>query len=91
MIINQLYLWSKKLHRLTMWLAIVTGVPLALTGLLLDEGGGLQVRAIHRLMSKPFALSLALMMVTGLVMWAVPKVLEIERRKKMKGEEGDEK
>lgn len=34
-----------------------------------------QVRYLHNKMAVPFALTLGLMMLTGLLMWGIPKVL----------------
>jgi len=78
--INQIYLWSRQIHKLIMWICIVTGVPMALTGLLLDDGGNSTIRLVHRLLSKPFAISLAGLMVTGVVMWGVPVLLKRSRK-----------
>lgn len=75
MTMQQVFLWAKKLHRLFMWLAVLLGIPLALTGLLMEDGEGYGVRALHRLVSTPFAAVLLLMMVTGLLIWGVPKIL----------------
>lgn len=69
-----------------MWFAIALGVPLAITGVIMEEEGdflfwvvsgdlGEKVREIHRLCSNKFALVLAVMMVTGFLMWAIPKIL----------------
>ena len=35
-----------------------------------------QVRDLHNLMAVPFALTLGVMMVTGIVMWGMPKLLK---------------
>lgn len=68
-----------------MWFAIVLGVPLAVTGVIMEEGSFLfwpissesenNARILHRLVSTKFALVLAVMMITGFVMWGVPKIL----------------
>ncbi len=68
-----------------MWVAILLGTPLAISGLMLHkivEGEGAiipidpdLVRWMHGKVSTPFAITLALMMVTGFVMWAIPKIL----------------
>lgn len=85
MSLQLVYTWSKKIHRLAMWFAILLGVPLATSGLLLHkivEGESLpfpidplQIRWLHGKVSTPFALILALMMVTGFLMWVIPKIL----------------
>jgi hypothetical protein len=68
-----------------MWFAIVLGVPLALTGVILENDSlmyyfasndwGYLVRELHRMVSTKFALVLAVMMVTGILMWAIPRLL----------------
>lgn len=68
-----------------MWAAILFGVPLALSGVALHklvEGQSYffvpdenMVRFIHNRASNPFALTLAVMMVTGFLLWLVPKIL----------------
>ena len=74
-----------------MWIAILLGVPLTLTGLMLHkiiEGEGylipvdpFLVRWWHGKLSNPFALILAVMMVSGFLMWAVPKILSWRAQK----------
>lgn len=92
---QKIYAFSKEVHRLAMWVAIILGVPLAITGLLLHkivEGEWLNisfidpamVRFLHNKLSTPFALILALMMVTGFVMWGVPKLLMWQRKRNAK-------
>lgn len=68
-----------------MWFAILFGIPLALSGVVLhkliegefflipiDES---TVRFVHNKASNPFALTLAVMMITGFLLWLVPKML----------------
>lgn len=79
-----IYLWSKKIHRIAMWLAIILGVPLAVTGVILEnetlslwaatQDYGYIVRSLHRATSTKFALVLAVMMVTGFLLWLIPKL-----------------
>lgn len=79
------FVWARKIHKWTMWLAILLGVPLSLSGVIMEGESGwrdiftieqmLLVRTIHRAISTKFALVLAIMMVTGLAMWAIPKIL----------------
>lgn len=88
MTLQQLYAWSKKIHNWSMWLAVIFGIPLAISGLLLHkivegEGGWIPidpaiVRWAHGQVSNPFALVLAVMMVTGMMMWGVPKLLRLK-------------
>lgn len=79
------FVWSKKVHRLAMWVIIVLGTGMAGGGLLLHrevEGEWLPavidtglIRFWHNKLATPFALVLAIMMVTGIFMWMVPKIL----------------
>lgn len=83
--LQQIYAWARKIHKWTMWLAILLGVPLAISGVIMEEGDGwrgiftfdqmIWIRGVHREISTKFALVLALMIVTGLLMWAIPKML----------------
>lgn len=80
-----IYFWSKKIHRLAMWVMVVLGTGMAVGGLVLHrelEGEWLPsiidtvfVRYWHNKMATPFALFLAIMIGTGLLMWAIPKIL----------------
>lgn len=89
-----IYFWSKKIHRLAMWVMTVLGTGMAIGGLVLHrelEGEWLPtfidttlIRYWHNKMASPFALFLALMIVTGLVMWAVPKILSNRVAKSVK-------
>lgn len=97
MIVNMslqlIYSWSKKIHNFSMWFAIILGVPLAITGVIMEEEGflfwavsndlGYKVREVHRLCSNKFALVLAIMMVTGFLMWAIPKILTKRAQSKL--------
>ncbi len=68
-----------------MWFATVFGSAMAIGGLVLHrelEGEWLPtlidtvfVRYWHNKMATPFALILAAMIATGLIMWIVPKIL----------------
>lgn len=79
------YFWSKKIHRLTMWLVTVLGIGMASGGLLLHrelEGewipefiNTLTIRYWHNKLASPFALVLAIMIGTGILMWGIPKIL----------------
>lgn len=83
---QQIFVWSKKIHRVAMWFAIVLGVPLALTGVIMENDGlyylvsswdyGYKTRELHRIVSNKFALVLAVMMTTGFLMWAIPLYLK---------------
>ncbi len=68
-----------------MWITMVIGSGMTLGGILMHraiEGEWyppfidlLLVRELHNKMAVPFALSLGIMMLTGLLMWGVPKIL----------------
>ncbi|MFH2019080.1 MAG: hypothetical protein ABII80_00475 [bacterium] len=87
-----IYAWSKKIHRWSMWFAIGLGVPLSLTGIIMEESDGwgqtlgiqflLWSRSIHRAISTKFVLVLGIMIVSGLVMWAIPELIKLRARKK---------
>lgn len=72
-----------------MWLAIALGVPLALTGIVMDSDFlvgfdfGINVRAVHRLVANKFALILAIMMLTGFAMWLIPILLSRRAKSKL--------
>lgn len=93
MTLQQLYVWSKKIHVWSMWFAILFGIPLAISGLLLHkivEGDNIlslidprQVRWVHIQVSNKFALILAIMMTTGFLMWAIPKILSRHPKSKI--------
>lgn len=87
-----IYLWSKKIHRWSMWLAIVLGVPLSLTGIIMEDSEGwgwvlgsqslFWSRSVHRAISTKFVLVLGIMIWTGLFMWAIPELIKLRARKK---------
>lgn len=91
--LQQVFYWSRKIHTLLMWLAILFGVPLAITGVLLHqivEGESsfflldpYMVRWLHSKVSNPFALVLAGMMITGFLMWIIPKILSKRAKNKL--------
>jgi len=93
MTLQLIYAWAKKIHRLAMWFAILLGVPLALTGVMMESESlslwsagmdwGYKVRELHRLVSTKFALVLAIMMITGLLMWAIPRILSKRAQSKL--------
>lgn len=85
MSLQLIYFWSKKIHRLAMWVMTVLGTGMAVGGLVLHrelEGEWIPalidtslIRYWHNKIASPFALFLAVMIGTGLIMWAVPKIL----------------
>lgn len=68
-----------------MWILLFIGSGMTIGGLVMHrelEGewyppfiDSSQVRELHNRMAVPFALTLAVMMLTGLIMWGVPKIL----------------
>ena len=83
--LKQFYYYAKKIHQWTMWLAIALGVPLAISGVVIEGDSGWRdvfnieqlttMRSIHRLISTKFALVLAVMMTSGFLMWLLPKII----------------
>ena len=79
------YAWSKKIHKLVMWIAIIMGAGMSAGGLLLHkevEGEAVPsiidmvlVRRLHNQISQPFVMVLGIMMATGFLMWGVPKII----------------
>lgn len=93
MSLQRIYAWSKKIHNWAMWIMILLGVPVALTGIILENeilsvwaagmDWGYKVRELHGSLSGKFALVLAIMMVTGLLMWAIPRILSKRAQSKL--------
>lgn len=85
MSLQLVYFWSKKLHKLAMWFVAVLGTVMASGGLMLHrelEGEWIPsmidtmfIRYWHNKLSTPFAFFLMIMIVTGLLMWGIPKLL----------------
>ena len=87
---NQVYIWAKKIHRLTMWLILGLGGTMMVTGLMLRFGIGLAdlgielaVRQLHRNTSGWFAAALSVMMMTGLVMYLYPYIIRWKTKPKL--------
>lgn len=87
------YSWSKKIHNWTMWLMIVLGIPVTLTGVVMENEMlslwaaemdlGYKVRELHSTLGSKFAIVLAIMTVTGFLMWAIPKILSKRAQSKL--------
>lgn len=87
-----IFIWSRKIHRWSMWLAIVLGIPLSLMGIIMEESDGwrqtlgiqfiLWSRSIHRAISTKFVLILGVMIISGLLMWAIPELSKFRTKKK---------
>ncbi|GAB4219410.1 MAG: hypothetical protein Fur009_5470 [Candidatus Microgenomates bacterium] len=77
-----IYNYSRQIHRFFMFLTIFLTFVMWLTGQVMEEGWVImtdpQARFIHRVSSKIFTISLAIMIISGLVMYFYP----ILRRKK---------
>lgn len=88
---QQLFLWAKKIHRLAMWVTVVLGLVMTGGGLVMHQELAGEwvpaaidtslVRYWHNRLAIPFALFLTAMMVTGILMWGIPKILS--KRAKM--------
>lgn len=87
-----IYAWSKKFHKWVMWAVVVLGTWMMFSGFVMHrelEGDWLPenldtlfIRDWHNRASQLFLLALLLQMVTGLLMWAVPKLMRRARAKK---------
>ena len=85
MSLQLIYAWSKKIHNWMMWLMLLIGSGMTIGGLIMHrelEGEWypsfidiVLVRWLHNQMATPFAIVLGVMMLTGVVMWGVPKIL----------------
>jgi hypothetical protein len=81
----QIYFWAKKIHKVCMWGVVVLGSWMMLSGFFMHrelEGSALPAsidvdffRFWHNAVSQYFLLFLLLQMVTGLLIWGVPKLL----------------
>jgi hypothetical protein len=72
---TKLYLWSKQIHRLTMFITSALVLVMAGTGMLLKypiiSDTGL-IRRIHNNLSPIFGGALFIMMITGIYMYVFP-------------------
>ena len=83
--LQQIYAWSKKIHKWMMWVVLLLGSGMMFGGLVMHrelEGEWYPpfvdtalVRSLHNTMAVPFTVALSLMMLTGLLMWGIPKIL----------------
>lgn len=87
---QKIFGWSKKIHRVTMWVVILLGSTMMLTGYLMNRqlAGDtvparevmLLVRKTHVTVSMWFLWSLLIQIMTGLGMWLAPKMLSRKRK-----------
>jgi uncharacterized membrane protein YhaH (DUF805 family) len=83
------FAWSKKIHRLAMWVVMLLGSIMMFGGMVMHqdiEGGWYPdfadpalARQGHLFFAVPFTITLIIMIVTGLLLWAVPKILARRR------------
>lgn len=83
--LQQFYAWSKKIHKWLLWFVTGLGMWMMLSGYLMHkqlEGESLLpidlmvfMRFWHNKVSQIFIVVFGLQMLTGLVMWGVPKIL----------------
>ena len=83
---QQLFVWSKKIHRWVMWAVIILGGYMMFSGFLLYWSlEGLEIplwldmhflRKWHRDLSQWFLVALLTQMLTGVTMWLSPKMLK---------------
>lgn len=89
--LQQIFFYSKKIHVFFMWLSFLLGIPIAVTGVLIEEPekwgiffSPMQMytfREIHGEWSSKFALVLAVMMITGFLLWLIPRMLSSKGKK----------
>jgi hypothetical protein len=76
MSLQEFYAWAKKIHKWVMWAVVALGSWMMMSGYLMHKGlGGDFVRFWHNGVSQYFLLVLLAQMITGIVMWGVPKLL----------------
>lgn len=83
--LQQLYFWSKKIHKWLLWFVTILGLWMMLSGYLMHkelEGEALLqtdwmiiMRFWHNKVSQIFLVVFGLQMLTGLAMWLFPKIL----------------
>lgn len=90
---QKVYLWNKKIHNYVMWGVIFLGLWMMGSGILMNrqlEGEWIPVaaremagvRSWHNEISQWFVIFFGIQMVTGVVMWGVPKLLRRKRDEK---------
>lgn len=71
-----IYNLSRKIHRLFMFLVIFLTLVMWFTGQVMEEGWPIMTdfyaRNLHRITSKVFTITLAIMIVSGLIMYFYP-------------------
>lgn len=80
------FLWSRKIHRLAMWLVLLFGSAMMLGGLVMHQEikgewypefiNSSVMRDLHVTLAIPFTVVLIVMMATGVLMWAIPKIIQ---------------
>lgn len=84
---QKVYGAAKKLHNYSMWGVMGLGLPQLVTGVFLTWPGELGLstlvvmRSLHAFLAPYFAGLLVLQMVTGLVMWGVPRLLQAKKER----------
>ncbi len=74
--------WLRRIHSWIMWLAMSLGGIMIATGLSLEDDGEREVgeavnslaKVVHRALATPFAIVLGIMIVTGFLIWLLPKL-----------------
>jgi len=82
-----LFLLSKKIHRLLVFLIIILTIPMTITGYMMKEGlyfpfDPLAIRMIHSTISLYFVGVLGLMSLTGLYMYIFPYLAKKQEKEK---------
>ena len=83
--LQQIYIWAKKIHKWLLWFVTIVGSWMMVSGYLLHKESENElniqfidmefVRHWHNQVSQYFLVLFALQMGTGLLMWALPKIL----------------
>ena len=91
--LQQVNAWSKKILNWTMWAVVLLGSWMMVSGYLMHkelEGESLLpvatmlfMRAWHNRVSQYFLVFLGLQMLSGLLMWGVPKILSRRAQSKL--------
>lgn len=87
MTVSTAFVYSRKIHRVITFLIALAGAIMVLTGLGMEEaaeGAVLpvpygQVRQLHELMAKPFAVLFGIQALTGVLLYVMPGLLRKAR------------
>jgi len=85
MSLAKLSIWARKIHRLFVLVTSILGIGMSFSGISMWQGnavmiGSLSIRHIHNVSSIYFAISLLIMIITGLIMYTYPWIVKISRK-----------